>query len=332
MIELNSKRLQIGIIGCGTFAKKVHIPHLLKDNRVFIKNVCTTSKKTAKSCQHFINCPYSTTKYQDLLEDPEIDAIFIYTRHDTHKFYAIEALNAQKYVYSEKPMALSLEDSLKIIEISEKRKLKYIVGFNRRYSPFIVKSKELLSLYNKSPITISYRISTEFIPGNHWIYNNKVGGGKIIGEGCHFFDTICFLSNSKPVEIYAEGGNLLHTKKHMVDGVSISVKFANGSTALINFNESSGPEFGKERIEIFSKDGEIIIDDFKNMKIYGFNKNVDYNLSNQDKGHKSELLNVISAFLNHPSNIISYEDCIISMKLAFKTIESLEKNEVVKFE
>ena len=323
------KRICIGLIGCGSFAKMMHVPHLLKDNRVLIKGVCTSSKKTAKKCQNLLQCEYSTTNYKDLLNDKDIEAIFIYTRHNTHAKFAMGALNASKFVYSEKPISLTSENAEKVINSARIRNLKYIVGYNRRFSPLVNFSNSILQ-NNKNPKSICYRISTDFISGSHWLYDMKVGGGKIIGEACHFFDTCNFLINSPPKKIMAIGKNMLHSKKKMIDSIIIDIEYEDSSTATIIFNELSGPKMEKERIEIFSSDHYIEIKDFKSIKIKHYKENfTEYFESNQDKGHQNELKNVISYFLNENTIVPSIEECILPMKMAIEANNSIRLNSAV---
>jgi len=323
-----SKKLIIGLIGCGMFPQAFHLPHLISNPNCKIKGICTQHKNTANICKEKYRPDYVTTNYKKILKDPEIDTVFIYTRHDTHAKIAIEAIKAKKNVFVEKPMGLTLEQCKNVYATTRNSKCLYIIGFNRRFSPLIKIAKELLK--NRSnPIIIHYRIANNFIPGNHWIFDSEIGGGPIIGEFCHFTDLILYLIESEPTELIAKGGNLSHRNLNTYDSCTVLIKFLNGSIANLIYTDLNGPEMSKERIEIFSGESSIIIDDFKTMMTSGFdigNKFLDV----QDKGHKDEMISVIKANLGMMEPLVNVEDAFKAMILCFKTIESIKQNKTIE--
>ena len=325
--EIRKKSL-IGLIGCGSFAQGAHLPILLSNPYCKIKGISTNSQKTADFCKQTYNPEYTTTNYKKILKDPDIDTVFIYTRHDSHAKFTIEAIKSGKNVFVEKPMGLTLEECQSVYDIVKASEMNYVIGFNRRYSPLIKIAKDLLHDVS-NPIIINYRISSQFIPGSHWVFDPKVGGGPIIGEFCHFIDLVLFLINSKPVEVIARGGAMSHKNTTVFDSCVVLLKFENGSIANLVYTDLNGPKMSKERIEIYSGDSAIIIDDFIKLNTSGFDFG-NLLLSKQDKGHKNELENIIQTNLGFKDSLVGIDDAMISMEIVFKTIESIKTNKPIQ--
>ena len=325
-----NKKLILGLIGCGSFAQRSHLPYLIKNLNCNIKGISTKHKSTARNCKIKYQPDYVTNNYKEILKDPEIQTIFIYTQHNTHAKFAIDALNSGKNVYCEKPMGITINECRQVYNAVKQTEKLYSIGFNRRYSPLIIKTKELLKKRN-NPIMINYRISNSYISGSHWIFNPKVGGGPIVGEFCHFTDLILYLINSDPIELVAKGGNLSHNKIDCYDTCIVIVKFKNGSLANLFYSDLNGPDMPKERIEIFSGDSAIIIDDFIVMKTSGFNCG-NIKLNEQDKGYEGELSHVIKSNLGLEKLQIDVNDAMKAMDLCFKTLESIKQNKRITFE
>jgi predicted dehydrogenase len=180
-----------------------------------------------------------------------------------------------------------------------------------------------------NPLIINYRIASSFIPGSHWVFDPKTGGGPIIGEFCHFVDLILYLINSKPIEIFALGGAMSHKNTDVYDSCVVMIRFQNGSIANLIYTDLNGPNMPKERIEIYSGDSAIIIEDFKKMKTSGFGfGNILLNV--QDKGHRNELNSVILTNLGLTKALVTEDDALQAMELVFKTIESIKTKKPIK--
>ena len=326
--EQKLKKLTIGLIGCGSFAQGSHLPHLVSNPNCKIKGISTQHQNTANLCKEKYRPDFVTTDYTKILNDPEINTVFIYTRHNTHAKIAIEAIKANKNVFVEKPMGVTLDECKDVYNTVKNSSKLYTIGFNRRYSPLIKIAKNLLKT-RMNPIIINYRIASYFIPGNHWIFDSEVGGGPIIGEFCHFTDLILHLIESEPIELIAKGGNLSHKNINTYDSCTVLIKFLNGSIANLIYTDLNGPEMPKERIEIFSGESSIIIDDFIKMWTSGFDSG-NITLSEQDKGHKNEMLGVIEANLGLKKTSVNANDALKAMILCFKTIESIRNDEIIK--
>jgi len=324
------EKLNIGLIGCGSFAKKVHIPFLQNDDLCHIRAICTNHKSSAKSCENTYHPDYVTTDYKKLLKDPQITTIFIYTRHNTHAKFAIEALEASKNVFSEKPMGINREECEKIYEVWKGKNLTYTIGFNRRCSPLIQKAKTLLQDITH-PIVINYRIASNFIDGNHWVFDPHIGGGPIIGEFCHFTDLILYLIGDKPIELTATGGSLSHVNTPTYETAVVVLKFQNGSIANLIYSDLNHPNIPKERIEIFSGNSALLINDFKTMITEGFDDG-NYYLTEQDKGYRNELNNIIRSNLGQDTPFVGIKDALRAMDLCFKTLESIHTKKTILIE
>ncbi len=322
------KKLLIGLIGCGSFAQGTHLPLLLSNPYCKIKAISTNSQKTAEICKQTYKTEYTTTNYKKILKDPDVDTVFIYTRHDSHAKFTIDAIKSGKNVFVEKPMGLTLEECQRVYDIVKSSKKNYFIGFNRRYSPLIKMSKDLLHSIS-NPILINYRISSQFIPGSHWVFDPKVGGGPIIGEFCHFVDLVLFLINSNPIEIIARGGAMSHKNTKVFDSCVVLLKFENGSIANLIYTDLNGPKMSKERIEIYSGDSAIIIDDFIRLNTSGFDFG-NVILDKQDKGHRNEIENIIQTNLGLKDPLVGIEDAMKSMDIVFKTIESIKTNKPIQ--
>ena len=322
------EKLIIGLIGCGSFAQNTHLPYIIPNQNCKIRAISTNHKKTSEFCRINYHPDYVTTNYQKILKDPKIDTVFIYTRHNTHAKIAIEALKAGKNVFSEKPMGLTKEECKNVYNAAKETGKNYSIGFNRRFSPFVQISKELLK-ERTNPFIINYRIASSYLPGNIWIFDPKVGGGPIIGEFCHFTDLILYLMNSEPEELYSSGGNLSHKNIDSFDNCTVIINFKDGSIANLIYTDLNAPDMPKERIEIYSGESAIFIDDFKEMKTSGFN-NGNRRLSFQDKGHKHELDHIIKTFSDNSRPLVNENDAIKAMDLCFKTIQSIKERRCIK--
>ncbi|MFX1355716.1 MAG: bi-domain-containing oxidoreductase [Promethearchaeota archaeon] len=326
--EAVQKKCIVGLIGCGSFAQGTHLPILLSNKFCKIKAISTNSQKTADFCRRTYNPEYTTTNYKKILKDPEIDLVFIYTRHDLHAKITIDAIQAGKNVFVEKPMGITLEECQKVYDIVKNSQKNYQIGFNRRYSPFIKICKDLLQ-NRQNPIIINYRISSQFIPGSYWVFDPEIGGGPIIGEMCHFVDLVLYLMNSNPTEVIAYGGYMSHKNTEVYDSCVALIEFENGAIANLIYTDLNGPNMPKERIEIYSGDSAIIIDDFKFMNTSGFDVG-NYKLNTQDKGHKNEIANIISLNLGLKDPLVGVDDAMKAMDLIFKIIESIKTRKAIK--
>ncbi len=331
-VQVNSKAIQpskgiIGIIGAGNFTKMTVMP-ALKDSGAYFKYISSAGGLTAKSLAKKYGFAFATTNYKQILEDVDVDLVMITTRHDLHASMVIEALDNGKNVFVEKPLAIN-KSELALLEAAYKNVTSPVllnVGFNRRFSPYIQKAKQLLG-DAQSPINISATMNAGFIPQDVWVQDMNIGGGRIIGEACHFIDTMIFLTNSlvEEVAMSALGSN----PNENSDNAIITVKFKNGSQGVINYFSNGSKTYAKERIEVYSQGRILVIDNFRKMHGYGF-KGFSSQSVGLDKGHKNQFKKLIQTIKQGGEPLIPFDELINTTKSTFAAIESLKAKKWIK--
>ena len=317
-----SKELVCSIIGAGGFASEIIIPSLKKLSKFCsIKSICTATSTSAINISRTFNISNFGNNHFDILKDLDVNTVFVTTRHNTHYPITIECLRKRKNVYVEKPLCINIDELKKLKTYYNS--IKYdkpilATGFNRRFSPHVLKIKEILSQNNK-PVILDYSIKADKINKESWIYN-KEGGGRNIGEACHFYDLILFLINDEVVDISVSsinGGD----DNHKTDNFFVVLKFKNGSIARVNYSTMTSKHFPKEYIVINLFDKNIVLNNFKILTMYkdGVPKILN-RTSLPDKGH----FLCIKSFLDSSKNsnqFFSFEEQYRSMALTFEIEE-----------
>ncbi len=289
-------KIEVGIIGLGGFAQTVHLPNLKKLREFYhIRGVCTRNPVKVKYFAQRCGAAIATTDYHVLLDDPKINLIIITTRHNLHASMVLDALQAGKNVFVEKPLCLNNQELKEIEEELHSQKLVYspllTVGFNRRFSPFIKNIKEAIRDHH-SPLVINYRVNDSYLPPSHWV-NTSEGGGRILGNACHMFDLFCFLTESKATAINAfpitsQDGFYLPQ-----DNFNATIKFQDGSLANLIYTTEGDSKLPKEYMELYSEGRVFVLNDYHNLQVYGAKGN--WHTRQQDKGHEEELRSLASA-------------------------------------
>ena len=314
----NPSEPNVGFIGAGSFANNVLLP-ALKNNCQFI-GIATNKGNNARNIADKYQFNYCTDKSGELFTDKNCNTIFVVTRHNSHAKYVTEAIKHHKHVFVEKPLCL-LESELDEIAALQKDHQHFVmVGFNRRFAPLIQKLKT--QLVPNQPLAINYRINSGTIAADHWVHDKAIGGGRIIGEVCHFIDLVSFLSGSKISSISA---NEMVNANNLRDTLVINLKMQNGSIASISYFSNGSKELSKEYLEVFSNGQSFILNDFKSLTIHGKSSKT-INLSNQDKGHKEEVKQFLDAIKKGLPCPISFDETYNVMKSTFKVVESIAKN------
>jgi len=284
-----SDKINIALAGAGGFIKGMHIPNLQTLSRRYqIHAVASRTGSNASNTAKQVGAQYCTTDYQEILNDPKVDAVLIGTRHNQHASMVIEALQAGKHVLVEKPLALTrneLETIRNFYEINQQAPV-LLTGFNRRFSPFAQRAKELIE-NRTNPMIINYRMNAGYIPLGHWVHTEE-GGGRNLGEACHIYDLFTFFTNSRVVSVQTR--SLAPKTDHYTsrDNFVATLGFEDGSIATLTYTALGSNEFPKEQMEIFSDGKVLMLDDYKQLRIHGSNaKGVTSKLT--DKGHKCEL-------------------------------------------
>ena len=329
-IIVNKKKLKpnkgiIGIIGAGNFTKMTLLP-ALKNIDAQIKHIVSSRGVNGTALSKKYNIAQSTTDYDLVLTDTDVDLVMITTRHNLHSNMVIKALERGKHVFVEKPLALNIKDLELIEESYKKNNGSLMIGFNRRFSPHIRKIKSLLG---DSPMNIVATMNAGLIPPDVWVHDMEVGGGRIIGEACHYLDLMVFLSGSKikAVCMNALGEN----PEENTDNASILVKMENGSTGVVNYFANGSKSYAKERLEVFSQGKTLIMDNFIKTTGYGI-KGFSKLKTKLDKGHKAQFKSILEKIKDGDVTLIPYEELINVTKASFAAIQSLKDGKWSKIE
>tara|TARA_B100001063_G_scaffold171414_1_gene160565 strand:- start:1631 stop:3757 length:2127 start_codon:yes stop_codon:yes gene_type:complete len=323
-IIINEKKIEpnkglIGIIGAGNFTKMTMLP-ALKGTNANIKHIVSSGGLTSTALAKKYNISQSTTDYDIVLNDKDVSLIMITTRHNLHADMVIKALNKGKHVFVEKPLALNLKELNAIQKAYSISEGTLMVGFNRRFSPHVRKIK---SLVGDAPMNIVATMNAGNIPPDVWVHDMFVGGGRIIGEACHYLDLIVFLSGSKikSVCMNAMGVN----PEDNTDNASILVKMENGSTGVINYFSNGAKSYVKERLEVFSQGKVLIMDNFIKTSGYGV-KGFSKLKTKLDKGHKAQFSQIVEKIKQGTAELIPIEELINVTKASFAAIKSLKES------
>jgi len=316
--------LNVAIIGAGMFAFSYHLPNLNKINDYNVHAIVDFNSIKSKKIAEKYNARYSTTDYKEVLKDKNIDAVIIATRHNLHVPIAIEAAKAGKDIFSEKPMAMNERELEKLVNALKKTRVNFMVGFNRRFSPLSIKAKEALEK-KEGPFIINYIVNAGELASESWIYDSVEGGGRIIGECCHFFDLFNFFINSRVVEIDAKS---ISTKKENIkseDNFIAVLKYENGSIANLIYTSIGSKDMIKEKIEIFRNGAVAVIDDWKGLNFFGLKEN-NVKLFRQNKGHFEELVEFAKTIKGKGKKAqkITLEECIAATKTSFDIVKKLK--------
>ncbi len=287
--QINKSIPTISFIGSGNYTSKILIPEFKKKN-VYLDAIVSENGISSSHNGKKYNFKKISTDSDGVIQSKSSNTIVISTRHDTHAEYILKAINHNKNIFVEKPLCLNLKDLNKIKKsyLSKKYQGIMMIGFNRRFSPLIKKARTLLEAI-KTPSSFIYTINAGNIPSDHWTQDPKVGGGRIIGEVCHFIDLLRNLNGSKIIET-----NKVTLDDNTRDTISIHLKFENGSIGVINYFANGNSKYQKERIDIYNSGKIIIIDNFKKISTYGWPSFKNKSYFFQNKGQSE----CISSFIN----------------------------------
>lgn len=312
---------KFGIIGAGNYTSSTVIPCLKKANAP-IKYIASAGGLSAKIMAKKAGAELATSDYHEILNDKEVGSVIITTRHNLHARMVKEALAAGKSVFVEKPLCLHPEELDEIADAYEKagNGVTLTVGFNRRFSPFSVKLKQMVG---DGPKNIIATMNAGFIPAEMWVHDMEVGGGRIIGEACHFIDLCSYLAGSRvsAVCMNAMGEN----PQENTDNVSILLKYENGTNAVINYFANGSKSYQKERIEVFSQERVFILDNWRRLEGFG-TKGFSKMKGSMDKGQKDEFRMLNERMQKGGEALIPFESIVNTTKASFAAIQSMKEN------
>lgn len=311
----------VGIIGAGNFTKMTMLPALEKANAK-ISYIASASGVSGTSLAKKHKIAVSTTDYKDMLRDEKVKAVMITTRHNLHATQVIEALQAGKHVFVEKPLAINLDELNEIKSVYQGQSKSLTVGFNRRFSPHAVAIKKALG-NDPGPLNIVATMNAGFIPESSWIHDMQVGGGRIIGEACHLIDLISFFTASKVKEVCMSA---MGAKPGLsTDNATLLLKYENGTNATVHYFANGSKAYAKERVEIYSQNRTLILHNFIETTAFGVNgfKRLKTSL---DKGHKAQFGLFIDHLQSGGEALIPFDDILNTSEAAIMAVESLKED------
>ncbi|HKR03865.1 MAG TPA: bi-domain-containing oxidoreductase [Bacteroidia bacterium] len=316
----------VAFIGAGSFAQNILLP-AVKNYSEFI-GIATARPNNSRYIADKYGFKYCAASGEELIADNQVNTVFIVTRNDSHARFVMESLKQHKNVYVEKPLCLNLDELDEIKDLYDVAKVHLMVGFNRRFSPHVLKLIPKLREKN-IPVAINYRINAGVVPHDSWEHDKDMGGGRILGEVCNFIDLAAHIAGSPAASLSA---NSMMDALHHNDTLNINIVFENGSIANISYFSNGNKKLTKEVIEIFHGGSVAVIDDFKTMIEYG--KSVsETKLKQQNKGHSEEVRLFLEAVKKGGPTPIPFNEIYFSTLATFKVIESISRNgERVKIE
>ena len=284
------KPMAIGVLGAGNFAMSTLLPATRQLRGVELVAVCAATGSHAHHAAAKFGFRYCATEEQRILNDPDINTVVIATRHHLHAAQVLAAVAAGKNIFCEKPLCLREVELAEIVRARADRTRHgdpmLMVGFNRRFAPMAVKMKAFLQQIHQ-PLALHYRVNAGFLARDHWVNDPEQGGGRILGEVCHFIDFLTFLANALPIEV--QGRRVETLDSHSNDNAVISLQFANGSLGTISYLANGDRSYSKERVEVFGGGAVAVLEDFRRLELVRHGRKQTFRARfRQDKGHRAE--------------------------------------------
>lgn len=325
--EAEAGKGKIGIIGAGNYTSSTVVPNLKKAGAK-VKYIASAGGLTAKILAKKMRAECATSDYREILSDPEVSLAIITTRHNMHARMVVEALKAGKNVMVEKPLCLNEEELNDIIRAYESAPdgTTLTVGFNRRFAPLAVKMRQLAGNGAKNIVAT---MNAGYIPHDVWVHDLEVGGGRIIGEACHFIDLCSFIAGSKVISVCMNA--LGKNPQENTDNASILLRYENGSNAVINYFSNGSKSYPKERLEVFSQERVLVLDNWRKLKGYGV-KNFSSMRSKLDKGQEAQFALLNERIQKGGEPLIPFDVLINTTRASFAAIQSLKEGKWISVE
>ena len=314
--------VSLGVLGAGNYASAIFLPMVKKNIETARKAIASGSGLTAQHAAKRFGFRYACSSEQVILEDSQVNTVAILTRHHYHAKQVVAALQHGKHVYCEKPLALNDQELEEIaFELSKENAPLLTVGFNRRFAPF---AKKLYAfLRNRSePMVIQYRTNAGFLSSDHWLQDPEQGGGRIIGEGCHFVDFLTFLIGATPTVVRSAA--IPDNGRYHQDNVLMTFSYPDGSLGSVSYLANGDRSFSKERVEVFCEGRVAVLDDFRSLELVKDGKHQRYQAYlQQDKGHQSAWSAFVDSIRKGGPPPIPYPDLWGVHRATFAAVRSL---------
>ena len=326
-VDVHKGKIGYAFVGAGSYAQGSLLPNMPQGDLCEPIAILTKSGVSALRVAEKFHFQRVAKDIDDVLDDPNVDLVMIATRHDLHAKLLMRALKKKKRVFVEKPLCLTLDEFLEIrslfASLGAENAPKIMLGFNRRFSPYSRYLKEALN--PNLPMAISYRVNAGAIPLNSWIQDPVLGGGRILGEACHFVDYVSWLSGSAPTAVSAVA---IPDPNALNDVVAIQIKMANGSIASIGYYANGSKSLSKERIEVFQGGLSAVVDDFKRIDIYASDGKIKTRKGVQNKG-QATMLDSYVRDLKEGRDTIPPTEIFQNTLATFAVLDSLREGKVV---
>ncbi|MDD2797094.1 MAG: bi-domain-containing oxidoreductase [Bacteroidales bacterium] len=319
-----SSKINIAFIGAGSYAQGNLLPNIPKNANISRKGILTNTGTTSKRVAERFGFEFCTSNEKEILENKEINTVFIATRHDSHAEFVLKSISEWKNIFVEKPICLTAEELYQIVEKYD-GKHRLLVGFNRRFSAL---SETLKKHIGSGPMSMNYRINAGKIPSDNWIQDMTIGGGRIIGEVCHFIDYLTWLNGSLPTKVYAA---VLPDASNNNDTLNIQLSFSNGSIGTVSYYANGPKSLPKEYIEVFHAGSAGILSNFKEVQLFG-KKITKKKLFNQDKGQSQMVEKFVNSIINGTESPITFDEIVAVTKACFAVIESIQSGLPINIE
>jgi predicted dehydrogenase len=342
-LEHRTSHIALGVLGAGNFATAVMLPAIKKIPGITLIGIASASGLSAQHAAQKFGFRYATSDEAQILTDPEINTVAILTRHNLHARQIIAALQAGKHVFCEKPLALNSEQlsaiSKSVGQYSESSEQPtaslntdlqntgplLMVGFNRRFAPLAQRLKAFVD-ERKEPLIAHYRVNAGTIPLTHWVHDPAQGGGRIIGEGCHFVDFLTFLVGNPPSAVFARA--LPDAGRYREDNAILTFTFPDGSIGTVSYLANGDKAFPKERVEVFAAGHVAVLDDFRSLEMVNDGRRqVIRSRLRQDKGHRAEWEAFTAAVAAGGPSPIPYEHLFGVAQAMLAAVEALRSGE-----
>ncbi|MBI9048094.1 MAG: bi-domain-containing oxidoreductase [Anaerolineaceae bacterium] len=316
------KQISMGMIGAGNYANAIFLPAIKKVGGINKVAIASSSGLKAANAAKKYQFSMATSDENDILEADNIELVAILTRHDSHAAQIIKAIKHSKHIFCEKPLALTENEVIDIAAAMEKNAdLKLMIGFNRRFAPLTQRMKRFF-LNNDEPMSIHYRINAGALPDSHWLKEPDVGGGRIIGEGCHFIDFMTYMIGKPPIAVSAAEIQKSGASDH--ENVVATYYFPDGSIGVMSYLANGDKSMPKENIEVFMGGKSAVLNDFRSLKLYhkGFARSFK-SYFRQDKGQQNMWKTFLNSIMQKTPAPIPYHDLYQVTLASFYTLQSL---------
>ena len=309
-----SGEVRIGVIGAGQFGTAVLLPALKATSGLTLSAIATAGGSTADAVRRSFGFARVAASAEELIAAADVDAVVIATRHDSHARLAAAALAAGKPCFVEKPLAIGPEQLAQVVAAMEARAGVVCVGFNRRFAPASVALHKLLAA-RTSPLHARYRVNAGAIPASHWTRDPGSGGGRIVGEACHFLDLLAFLAGSRISRVAAE--------RIGEDGAAALLRFADGSTATMEYVTGGDPSVAKEHLEVHWEGTTHVLDDFRSLVRHAGGRRREVWSGAQDKGHAAEIAAWARTLREGGPSPVPFDDAVAATEATFAVLDAI---------